>query len=404
METENSITTSGDGIFYVGLVLSIVRYMIPETTLELPVLLPILRGLVLVIITIQLIIAFPKYETLEKQIILLVFFFVILIGIGTQNRFGTIYSLFALIVGAKNIDFKSILNVYYKTGAILCITVVLFSYFGIIENRAVLVEGHGLLETSTIRYCMGYIWPTDFATHVFFILLAYWIAKDGRMTFLHYFTFSIIIYIVYRLSDSKLGCGCMILLLFFSCVLRLRQWLVLKFSNIDNYSFIKKILWMSYIPFLFAIMAYISSSYDEADPNWIIVDVALSGRLHISQEALDKEGYTWFGQEYELIGGEADENLYNYIDSSYLQALVIYGIVFSILLLLSYIFIVGQAYRRKDYTFLYAIIVVGISGAIAQHFLQVYMNPLWLALTANVMVPNADSQQEDTMQYEEMSL
>ena len=79
METENSITTSGDGIFYVGLVLSIVRYMIPETTLELPVLLPILRGLVLVIITIQLIIAFPKYETLEKQIILLVFFFVILI-------------------------------------------------------------------------------------------------------------------------------------------------------------------------------------------------------------------------------------------------------------------------------------------------------------------------------------
>ena len=161
---------------------------------------------------------------------------------------------------------------------------------------------------------------------------------------------------------------------------------------------------MSYIPFLFAIMAYISSSYDEADPNWIIVDVALSGRLHISQEALDKEGYTWFGQEYELIGGEADENLYNYIDSSYLQALVIYGIVFSILLLLSYIFIVGQAYKRKDYTFLYAIIVVGISGAIAQHFLQVYMNPLWLALTANVMVPNADSQQEDTMQYEELSL
>lgn len=401
METENSIEKSSNVFFNIGLVLSIIRYMIPETTLDIPDFLLILRGLVFLFITIQLAISLPKYEESEKQIILLVFFFVILIGISTQ-RFGTVYSSFALIVGAKDVDFRSILKVYYKTGAILCIIVVLLSYYGVIENRGVLSEGHGLSETLTIRYCMGYIWPTDFATHVFFILLAYWIEKGGRMTIFRFLTFSAVIYVVYRISDSKLGCGCMILLLFFSFVLRIRQWLVSKSFNISRYSFIKKILWMSYIPVLFAIMAYATDSYDENDLNWIAADIVLSGRLHIGQEALEKEGYTWFGQEYELFGGESDKNLYNYIDSSYLQALVIYGIVFSILLLLSYMYIVSQAYNRKDYSFLYAIIVVGISGAVAQHFLQVYMNPLWLALVANVSAYNENSEQQDNMQNEEL--
>lgn len=381
VELEKTTKTSGNGIFYIGLMLSIVYYMIPETTLVIPDLLQIIKGFMFLFITIQLTLAFPKYDIFEKQLILLVFLLVILIGNSTQ-RFGTVYSMFALIVGAKSIDFKSILKVYFITGSIICSTVVIMSYMGLIENLGFISDGHGISETSTIRYCMGYIWPTDFATHVFFVLFAYWILKDGRMTILSLLSFSLVLYMVYHLSDAMLGCGCILLLIIFSFILEIRRYAIIKYTQLGDYSFVKKILWMSYIPVLFAVMTYATYSFDSTDPNWMATDLVLSNRLSISQDALEKEGFTWFGQEYKMIGGDAVKTLYNYIDSSYLQALVIYGIFFSILLLLSYTYMVGQAYKRRDYTFLYATLVAGISGAIAQHFLQIFMNPLWLAVTA----------------------
>lgn len=355
--------------------------MIPETTLDIPGIMQILKGFMFLFITIQLVFVFPKYNTLQNLMIILAFILVVLIGISTQ-RFETLYSMFALVVGAKGINFKSIVKVYFVTGSIFSLSVILMSYLGLIENLGFVSDGHGVSESDTIRYCMGYIWPTDFATHVFFVLFAYWILKDGRMTILSLILFFIIIYMVYRLSDSKLGSGCMLLLVIFSLVLKIRKWLSLKYPGFGIDSFIKKILWMSYIPVLFSIMTYATYSFDSTDPQWIATDVVLSSRLSISQDALDKEGFTWFGQEYEMVGGDAVKELYNYIDSSYLQSLVIYGIVFSILLLLLYMYITCQAYNRRDYVLLYAIIVAGISGAIAQHFLQIFMNPLWLAVTA----------------------
>ena len=361
--------------------------MLPETTLDIPVIVLLLKGLVFLFLTLQLVIVFPKYEVKEKLIILLVLLFVILIGISTK-RFGTVFSMYALIVGAKGIEFKRILKVYFVTGSTLCLTVVLMSYFGLIENRGFISYGHGISEISTIRYCMGYVWPTDFATHTFFVLFAYWVMKDGRMTIMSLLSFSIIIYLVYRISDSMLGCGCMLLLILFSFILKIRRSYVLKHSPIGTYSFKKECLWASYIPVLFVIMTYATYYYDSTDLNWIALDTALSGRLHISQDALEKEGITWLGQEYELMGGDTIKDLYNYIDSSYLQALVIYGIVFSLMLLLSYVYITSKAYRREDYTFLYAVLVAGVSGAIAQHFLQICMNPLWLAITAQFMPNN----------------
>jgi hypothetical protein len=41
-----------------------------------------------------------------------------------------------------------------------------------------------------------------------------------------------------------------------------------------------------------------------------------------------------------------------------------------------------QSYRRRDDTLLGALFIAGISGVIAQHFIQVFMNPLLLLLFA----------------------
>ena len=78
-----------------------------------------------------------------------------------------------------------------------------------------------------------------------------------------------------------------------------------------------------------------------------------------------------------------DGDAYNYLDNSYVQSLVIYGLIYTFLFVVGYVVICWKAFNRKDYFLMYSILFAGISGLIAQHFIEIYMNPFLIALFAN---------------------
>ena len=117
----------------------------------------------------------------------------------------------------------------------------------------------------------------------------------------------------------------------------------------------------------------------------------LSYRLRIGQEAILNDGVPLWGQYYKLYGGESDSNLYNFIDSSYLQLLVIYGLVYTIIIIGAFVYLSYKSYRRHNYVLLLALFIAGISGAIAQHFIQFFMNPLLLLLFADDDLENEET-------------
>lgn len=378
-----NVQNSNDRIYLLGLAIGLIHYILPETTIDAPDIIELfLKASMFLLLTLQLIVAFPKYTNGQKLLIFLLFFVVVAVGFNTTH-WGTVYSLYALIVGAKDIDYRKILKVFFKVGSILCISVVSLSLSGMIENRDILSEGHGLDTDVSIRYCMGYIWPTDFATHVFFILLSFWLLVKGRLSFFQSLAFLIIAYFVFSFSDAKLGSGCIILLIICSIYLKIKEKLSQRFEIFSKSIRLVKYLWVFYIPFLFFISIWTVVSYDEGSLVWFTLNMMLSGRFALGQEILEREGYTLFGQEYQLIGGTSVENLYNYIDSSYLQSLIIYGVAFSVILVVSYMKLTSVACNNRNYPLLYAILVAGISGAIAQHFLQIFMNPLLIGLVAS---------------------
>ena len=138
------------------------------------------------------------------------------------------------------------------------------------------------------------------------------------------------------------------------------------------------------IPFFALLSFYATAAYDESDLLWFGADILLSGRLHIGQEALDTAGISIWGQFYEMFSSaRSDGNSYNYIDCSYIQLCVIYGLVYTALLICAYTVICRNAYRRRDFILMYSVFFAGISGMIAQHFIEMYMNPFLIALFAN---------------------
>ena len=389
MNLENSGISSSvtrrsvnDIIYMLALTIGLIHYMIPETTLDVPTIDFFLKVLMFLLLTVQLVVVVHRYTPTLQLLIVLLFPIVVLIGAST-TRWGAVYSLYVLVIGAKDIDFKKILKVYFRVGAFICISVVSLSLAGVIENKGIFFESHGFSESAVIRYCMGYIWPTDFATHVFFILLSYWLLKDGRMTGLRILFFLLISYLVFYYTNAMLGTGCVLLLIFASFFVRLNFKMKSRILKHKIIVCLLRVFWVSYIPFMFFLSVWLTASYDSRDIFWIALNAMMTGRLSISQEALQSEGFAWFGQEFKMMGGETASGLYNYIDSAYLQSFIIYGIIFSCILLLSYIYLCNKAYKAHNYPFLYAVLVAGVSGFIAQHFLQIFMNPLLIALTAS---------------------
>ena len=358
-------------------------FLVDETTFYLPEVMNLFVKLTAVLFLIlHVVSAFSKYAPSWKIVIVVTFSLSVVIG-QKCDHLTLLVVTWAAIFGAKDIPMERLLKVYLITSVIFCALTVFLALGGFIENKVVL-NLSGTRETIfgevvKGRTCFGYIWPTDFATHVFFIFMTYWLVKGGRLSMAKIFFWIIATYILLSYTDSRLGCGCIILLLVSGILLNfLRN--KKKEKAVKPRRFRLSFLLVLWVPFLAILSLWATAMFDETSISWIATDLVLSGRLGIGQEALVTKGIPLLGQFYKLRGGESDANLYNYIDSSYLQLFVIYGLVYTLLIISAYIKLGYQSYRRRDNNLLVALFIAGISGVIAQHFIQFNMNPLLLLL------------------------
>lgn len=328
------------------------------------------------LMSMQLAYAFSKYNKKWRLIIILSLLLSLIVGV-INGRYFELLATVALIFGAKGLNFRNVLRYYFSISAFFCISVIFLCKLGIIRDNIAepLTRINFLTGADSIRHSFGYVWPTNLSTHVFFILLTLWIYKKGHLNLWHCFFYAIISYLLLLYTDSRLGAGCILLLPFFSLFIYIRDKMGLCFSKWN-------FLYVIWIPFISIAMIYVTQNYDASNSLWVILNTLFSGRLRIGHEAMTDYGTKLFGQYYVQYGGQNAGDYYNFIDSSYIQLIVIYGILYTVLFISAFLFVAYNAYKRRDIPLLLAIFVAGISGAIAQHFLQIYMNPILLALTS----------------------
>jgi hypothetical protein len=374
-----------NSLYYLGLISGLVALLLTETFLEVPdVLLYGIELLSFTALLIQLLSVFGELSPLSKIVCLLVFVASIIIGYNTESLF-FMFFFFASVYCAKGLEYSDILKVYFRTSFLFCISILTLCYFGFVKNKIDYAVGREMLAGATERNSFGYAWPTDLASHIFFILLTFWIVKKGRLSVINMLSFLCVTYWLLIYTDARLGCGCILLILFFSIYLHFQSKIP---SLLSIFISRLSVLW---IPILFWGSLWTILCYDPSDMVWAGINILLSGRLEIGQEMLDSKGISFLGQIVEMNGGDVLAGEYSYIDSSFLQSIIIYGIVFSALLLIAYICVSYKAYKRKDNVFLCAVIISGISGFVAQHFLQIFMNPLLIALFAeHIIKDNSD--------------
>ena len=280
-----------------------------------------------------------------------------------------VYSM--LLVLLVNVDMKVVLRNYVVVAGILVVGVFLLSLIGMIPNLQYNRAG-------VIRNSFGFIYPTDFASHCFYLFLAIsYLLKDKfiwtRSLFGVLLSAFIIKYCDARLNALSILLATVIFIYFY-------------------YSKEKKLKIFALFPYsavIFAsIVTYLSYKFSWSNPFLVTVNKLITGRLALGRNAFDTFGVHLFGtRNVQFIGsGGKTESVigYNYVDSSYVQMLFTYGIVPVVLLIIIYVVASKKQYKDGQYLLVAILSLIAFNCMIeAFWFVPTYNIFMFLLFTTN---------------------
>lgn len=280
-----------------------------------------------------------------------------------------VYSM--LLILLVNVDMKVVLRNYVIVAGILVVGVFLLSLVGMVPNLQYNRAG-------VIRNSFGFIYPTDFASHCFYLFLAIsYLLKDKfiwtRSLFGVLLSAFIIKYCDARLNALSILLATVIFIYFY-------------------YSKEKKLKIFALFPYsavVFAsIVTYLSYKFSWSNPFLVSVNKLITGRLALGRNAFDTFGVHLFGtRNVQFIGsGGKTESVigYNYVDSSYVQMLFTYGIVPVILLIIIYVVASRKQYKDGQYLLVTILSLIAFNCMIeAFWFVPTYNIFMFLLFTTN---------------------
>ena len=280
-----------------------------------------------------------------------------------------VYSM--LLVLLVNVDMKVVLRNYVVVAGILVVGVFLLSLVGMVPNLQYNRAG-------VIRNSFGFIYPTDFASHCFYLFLAIsYLLKDKfiwtRSLFGVLLSAFIIKYCDARLNALSILLATVIFIYFY-------------------YSKEKKLKIFALFPYsavIFAsIVTYLSYKFSWSNPFLVTVNKLITGRLALGRNAFDTFGVHLFGtRNVQFIGsGGKTESVigYNYVDSSYVQMLFTYGIVPVVLLIIIYVVASRKQYKNGQYLLVAILSLIAFNCMIeAFWFVPTYNIFMFLLFTTN---------------------
>lgn len=313
----------------------------------------------------------------KKFYIILLLMVIFLASYNSKEQDMIIYASF--IAAALDVDFKQIVRAYFWT-ELSCLIITATLYIRkIIPSSDIFRDG-----TVHIRYALGIISPSDFAAHIFYLMIAYILYRGFKIERRHWIIFLAIIILTYIVSDTRLDFALMLLafflLVFYDKIIRVLKRLGVPFL-------------LSVIPGFFMAFTLFTWKFN-FNPNahvWATMNHWLSGRLGLGSLAMHRYPMNFTGNFIPQIGmGEMNysgEN-YFYIDSSIIRAIMMCGIIFTAIIIMYMLYLVMRAWKFKRYDVILVLILTLISSAIDQHLWEMAYSFILFAGVANINKKN----------------
>lgn len=278
------------------------------------------------------------------------------------------------ILGARGMEQKKLLRFYFIVSVILCSLTFLCGCTGLIENL-VYHRGDG-----TIRIAFGFNYPTDFCSHIFFLVVCWLWMRMEKTTYYEIAGIAALAAFTYFACHARTTSATLLLLAVWMVVVKLRAR-----RNNGQYVMTKPLQACCFLaPALATIFMTVSSVfYSDQSRFFTLVDKLTNCRLSQGHIGFLRYNPTLFGQAVEMHGNGGSVDLptdYFFLDCTYVNTLLRYGL-FALLVLLFCLFYLTLSEKHKK-----AFVRVGLLGIVAlqcvieQHLMELGHSPLLLLL------------------------
>ena len=310
-----------------------------------------------------------------KQIIVIIFVMIcsfLAFFIGHQ----TIHILWMiLILGSRNVSFEKILKSYLVVVGTIILLAFISSLLGVIENLQYVTETRG------IRNSFGTVYPTDFAAHVFYWIVTFFYLKGERLKSWHYIGTGIVAVMIYCFCNARLDSGC---ILFIAILFGIGN-ILIKSRAKRRLKQVWEQAWRHFGMFIMPALAIfsimITLMYRKGSRGWDVINKFSNGRIAFGKTGFTNYGVKLFGQKVAMkgFGGNTEQvKDYFFLDCSYVNILLCYGIIILIIVLGLHVYCCYK--NRCDLYFLYAIALIALNCIFAHHLLEAAYNPFLLAI------------------------
>lgn len=373
---ENNITNL---IYFTGLILLASVQYLANTTIA--VLGSFYHEIIMVAISLLLI----KYFMFQKNnpLNIVLFFSLEIIAIVNYKHTGNgnfVYLIIA-IFASKDINGKKIVEIIFKAVSILLIITIILALIGKIPNYTYTYNAGGTVVT---RQSLGMTYPTKLGATIMYMVFAYLAYKNFELNTFQKIMIFVIAFIVKKIAYAKtamlLICLAGVIAIFYKPICRF-----LKKSNI-----------IIPVVLLFVVLLSIHLAYHFNTSSQFyqkINNELFSNRLYLGYVAAMTYPIKLFGQLINMrgYGGQTGYLMnhgllrmnYFFIDNFYLQALLIYGLIIFLIVLVSITCFSLKFNKEKKFALVIIMLLVVSDNTYEPYMFQCSFNFLALLLLAN---------------------
>ena len=294
----------------------------------------------------------------------------------SANR--TFILVFLILGAAYGQSGKRILTISAILTAAVLFVVVLCSQMGLSKNVTWYRWG-GNLADDKVRESLGFIYASTGASLYFGFILQYIFLRKERMRFWEFVILELVQVFFFIKTDSRLPFyfGTAVIVLFFIASLFKNHW---RFTR-----HLKGLVYA--VPGIICVVTV--GGYFLFDPSssfWNKINGFLSNRMSLGADALSDYGVKVLGQPIIWIGNGSGkiDGMYNYVDCSYLQILIQYGVLFLLAVMVLYTIGMIRAYKANDFWMITLFTIICVYSITEPYLLNLAVIPLPLLAVAKV--------------------
>ena len=298
----------------------------------------------------------------------------------TGNK--TLIYLCLFITAAADVCFSEILKTYLWTNGICMLVIILCRFLMLIPARDEFSETRS-------RYALGFDFVTTGANYWMYLVLAYVCYRKKKLTLAEAVILEIITYVFFIFTDTKNAFAITTLAIVIALILKIwnEQFGRQIFSFFIKYITLIGTLLISVLIFFFDKSTFVSETINDL----------LTNRIQLSYDAVQKYGIKLFGQAINWVGGaiyfEKEYVDYNYVDSSYMQIMLSYGIVLLIAIIIGYYLIGRMIVKEKAWYLGLVIILSAVHSTFDPQLMWIQYNVYFLTL-GYLFIPDKEKRRQ----------